>query len=211
MSTHCPYCDESVPDSTYEAHLRREHGEELTPIDRRRVGGHDDGASRRNAVLYAGIGIVLAAFAVGYLVLVFGPGMTSSSAAVQPDESAPVHEHGTIDVQYDDTVVEFDDSQYLERDDCFHFHGYDDAAVWHTHCEGVTIEYALETLGMDVTVDRFAIGNETFAEENGDDISVTADGEDVDPQEYVLEGVESVDDAAAGAGDHVEIVVESSS
>ena len=209
MTTHCTYCGESLPDDAYDGHLEREHAEELTAIDRRRVGLVSEDSRTRPLALYAGVGLVLLLFTLGYVAIFLGPGTATSSAAVQPDPSTQLHEHGTISVQYDDTTVEFGDAQYLEREECFHFHGADDAEVWHTHCENVTIEYALESLGMEVTADSFAVGEETFSEAAGDTVSVTVDGEAVDPQEYVLEGVESVDDARAGAGDHVEIVVES--
>lgn len=209
MTTHCTYCDESVPDEEYEAHLRRSHAEELTAIDRRRVRLSSDDSNGQNLALYTGIGIVLVLFSLGYLLVFLGPGGATSSAAIQPDTANQIHEHGTIVVQYDDTVVAFDDPQYAELDGCFHFHDYDNGEMWHAHCENVTVEYALETLGMDVTSESFSVDGETFSEENGDTISVTANGEEIDPQEYVLQGVESVDDASNGAGDHIEIVVES--
>ena len=209
MTTHCTYCGESLPDDEYEAHLRRAHYDDLTAIDRRRVGRPPRRPKSRSLALYAGVGVILVLFVVGYVAVFLAPGWTSSSAAVQPDASTPIHEHGTIAVKYDDTAVAFDDEQYLERDGCFHFHndGIDD--LWHVHCEDVTIEYALETLGMDVTADSFEIGGESYSEDDGDTVTVTVDDEPVDPQEYVLEGVESVDEAADGAGDHVEVVVES--
>ncbi len=214
MTANCTYCGESLPDEEYDDHLRRAHADELTSIDSRRlnVSSADSGGgktSRRRLLLYTGMTAVLVLFVLGYMTVFFGSGSAASSAAVQPDTSSEIHEHGTISVVYDDTAVAFDDPEHIERDDCFHFHGSDDAEVWHTHCEDVTIEYALETLGMDVTADRFAADGEAFAEDDGDSVSVTVNGEEVDPQTYVLEGVGPVDDAKGGAGDHVEIVAES--
>ena len=209
LMTTCTYCGETVPPDRYERHLRHAHAAELTAIDRRRVRTLSAESSRRSPLVYAGVGLLLVLFAVGYVSVFLLSGTGTSSAAVQPDASMAIHEHGTIVVQYDDTVVDFTDAQYIERDGCFHFHAYDDAEVWHVHCEDVTIEYALETLGMTVTADRFAVDDREFSEEDGDSVTVTVDGEVVDPQEYVLDGVESVDDAMDGAGDHVEIVVES--
>lgn len=209
MTTRCSYCGESIADERYETHLARNHAGELSAIDRRRVDPSPDESAGRNLLLYAGVGVVLVLFTFGYVSVFLMSGTTASSAAIQPDSSALIHEHGTIDVRYDDTVVDFDDPQFIERDGCFHFHAYDDAEIWHAHCEDVTIEYAVETLGMELTADRFVVDDMEFTEENGDSISVTVDGEEVDPQEYVLYGVESVDDAMDGEGDHVEIVVES--
>lgn len=208
MARHCTYCGDPVPDD-YETHLRRAHADELTAIDERRVGARSDGSKRRNLALYASVGAILIVFALGYSLVFLGTGADSSSALVQPDTTAQIHEHGQITVQYDDTAVEFTEPRYLEADGCFHFHASDDAQVWHVHCEDVTIEYALETLGVAVTADTFTIDGQTFAEADGDDVSVTVDGDEVDPREYVLEGVESVEAATDGAGDTVEIVVES--
>ncbi|SIS18113.1 hypothetical protein [Natronorubrum thiooxidans] len=207
--TTCPYCGEPVSDDAYDAHLERAHAEELTPLDRRRVGATADESSHRERAVYVGAGLLLAVFVVGYAAIFFSGGSIDTSAVVEPDPSAPIHEHGTITVQYDDTVVAFDDPEHIERDDCFHFHGHDDAAIWHAHCSDVTLEYALETLGMDLTAEQFTVDGQTFDEADGDTVSVTVDGEDVDPQTYVLEGVESVDDAANGDGDHVEVVATS--
>ncbi|MXV61923.1 hypothetical protein GS429_07610 [Natronorubrum sp. JWXQ-INN-674] len=209
MPTQCSYCGDPVSDDEYERHLDRAHADELTAIDRRRVNLSSGGSKRRNLALYAGASLVLALFLVGYAAVFLAPGTAASSAAVQPDADREIHEHGTIDVQYDETVVAFDDPQYAELDECFHFHEYDNGDVWHTHCENVTIEYALETLGMTITAEEFAVNGQTFSERDGDTISVTVNGGPVDPQAYVLEGVESVDDAQAGVGDHVEIVVKS--
>lgn len=210
MPIDCPYCGEPVPEDEYEAHLRGAHYEELSAIDRRRVGVPPSGPKRRNLALYVAGGAVLVVFAMGYVTVFFASG-GASSAAVQPDEPDGFHEHGTMEISYDDTVVAFDDPALVGRDECFHFHAYDDGEIWHAHCENVTIEYALETLGMEVTEGTFVVDDESFSEANGDTVSVTVDGEAVDPQEYVLEGVGSTEDALAGAGDHVEVVAESGS
>ena len=209
MQTHCSYCGAAVPEEAYDDHLRQAHADELRAIDSRRLGPPRDRAKPRNLALYAGVGIVVAVFVLGYALVFLGADDGGSSAAVQPDTTTQIHEHGQLSVQYDDTTVDFNQPQYIEADGCFHFHAYDDAAVWHTHCDGVTIEYALETLGMSVTAETFAVDGQEFDADAGDEVSVTVDGDPVDPQEYVLEGVESVDDASEGGGDTVEIVVHS--
>ncbi|MDJ1433175.1 hypothetical protein [Halostagnicola sp. A-GB9-2] len=214
MTDHCTYCGESLPDNEYEDHLRREHADELTTIDKRRLNVSSENSSRRNirrrnVALYTGVAVVLVLFVLGYSTVFLGSESAASSAVHQPDISSEIHEHGTIAISIDDDAVAFDDPQYIERDGCFHFHDSDGAEVWHTHCEDVTIEYALETLEMDVTTDQFVVDGETFTEGDGDSVVVAVNGEAVDPQTYVLEGVESVEDASAGGGDNVEIVVES--
>ena len=208
MRTQCAYCGDLVAEGEYDAHLRTNHYDELGAIDRRRVGDGPSTPSRQRLVTYAGFGALGVVFLVAYLYLFLGSAGSNSGAAVQPDSASPIHEHGTIAVSYDGTVVDFDDPQYVLRDECFHFHTADSSELWHTHCEDVTIEYALETLGMELTGDSFSVDGETFSEADGDTITVTVDGEPVDAQEYVLDGVGSVEDAAAGAGDHVEVVVE---
>lgn len=220
MPTDCPYCGDSVPDDAYERHLRRTHGDELSPIDEHRVGRAADGATGRSLVLYAGIGGVLLLFVLGYA-FAFADTGPGPDTAVQPDPTASVHEHGLISVQYDDRTVDLADPRYQEADECFHFHGDDNGdgvhphdsprgtATWHAHCEGVTVEYALETLGMDVTADGITVEGETYSEAEGDEVSVTVDGETVDPREHVLRGVEPVDTATEGGGDDVRVVLRS--
>jgi len=222
MPTDCPYCGDTVPDEAYERHLRRAHVDELRPIDERRVGRTGDGATGRSLVLYAGLGGVLLLFVLGYVfVFVLADTGPSTAAAVQPDSTAPIHEHGLLSVQYDGRTVDLADPRYQEADECFHFHGDDHeggahahdpprgTAVWHAHCEGVTVEYALETLGMDVTGDSVTVDGRTFSEAEGDEVTVTVDGEPVDPREHVLRGVEPVDAATEGGGDDIRVVLRS--
>ncbi|WP_290818241.1 hypothetical protein [Halovivax sp.] len=209
MTRSCNYCDESVRESEYADHLRRAHGEELSPIDRRRVGEPADDPAERNYVLYAGAGVLLALFLVGYVVLFVGFGADGPSAVVQPDADNPVHEHGTIVVEHDGETVDFDDPRYTFRDECFHFHAADNAEVWHTHCEDVTVEYALSSLGMVVTEESLVVdGVEYHDDDPNTTVSVTVNGEPVDPQEYVLNGVGPVEDAMNGDGDEVRVVAE---
>lgn len=209
MTTDCSYCGESVPDNEYTRHLEQEHYEELTTIDQRRVGNHQAGRKNRNIALYAGTAVVLALFVIGYIAIFAGSGTNASSAAIQPNPENQIHEHGTIVVQYDDTTVNFSDSQYIERDGCFHFHNDGHENLWHSHCEDVSIEYALETLDVEMTEDTLVIDDESFdANDSNTTVSVTVDGESVDPQEYVLDGVGPVDEGVAGEGDNVRIVAE---
>ncbi|MFC5970961.1 hypothetical protein ACFPYI_06405 [Halomarina salina] len=213
--------------------------DDLTAIDRRRVRAARNRPNRGRLVLYAGLGGVLLLFVLGYGLVAVSSGPGPSSAAVTPDPTNGTHEHGRITVQYDDQTVDLSDPRYLEADECFHFHedesdgGSDDeastyeesdhergagsdhhgdtpaSAVWHAHCENVTLEYALETLGMTVTSDSATIDGREYAEADGDEVTVTVDGDPVDPREYELQGVESVEDANHGAGDDVRVVVRS--
>ena len=229
MTTDCAYCGVSVSEAAYERHLRRVHADELTPIDARRVGRSADGGRGRRGLLYAGAGGVLAVFVLGYGLLFLGADAPSNAAAILPDPTNATHEHGLVSVEYDGETVDFADPRYLENDECFHFHGdgtggegdgdgadshdHGDGAgapaLWHAHCGNVTLEYALGTLGVEVSEDRVVVDGRTYDAADGDTVSVTVDGEPVDPETYVLGGVESVEDARHGAGDDVEIVVSS--
>lgn len=220
MSTQCDYCSDSVPEDEYLAHLRAEHYSDLSRIDRRRVDKTLDppnsNPTRKRYVI--GIGL-LGLFGLAYLAIFLGAmpdnGLVtsdSSSATMQPDPEDRVHFHGTIELTIDGEPIDFSQSAYTMQDDCFHFHD-DDVAeegVWHVHCGDVSLEYALETLGIEATADSIEIDGEEYADDDPDtSVSITVDGEPVDPETYVLEGVGPVDQAQEGAGDTVSIDVES--
>ncbi|AGB36132.1 hypothetical protein [Natronococcus occultus] len=199
MTRTCPYCGRSVPDEEYPGHLERAHEDELEGLDRRLV-ARRSGSRSRPRKLYVLGGVVLVLFAAAYLAIFALSSATSpeTTAVQQPDPDAPTHLHGAIHLEYDGAVVDFDDPMYIERDGCFHFHAYDDAERWHVHCEDVTLEYALGTLGFELSADSLAVDGETFSEDDpGTTVSTTVDGERVDPERYVLED-----------GDDVRVVVE---
>lgn len=210
--TDCDYCSESFEDEgSYLTHLKKEHEGELSKIDQRRV--DEAGITIENPVnigLIIIVGVTALAFAmVGYLIFAGG-------AASGDEPHGSTHEHGTLSLEIDGEPIDFSQPEYVEQDGHFHFHGYgeedigDGSYLWHTHSHGVTIEYALETLDIDIADDGsgLTVGGETYdATEPDTEISVTVDGTPVDPGEYELSGV-SVDDAADGHGDDVEIVVD---
>ncbi|TYL38876.1 hypothetical protein CV102_10230 [Natronococcus pandeyae] len=198
MTKTCPYCSTSVAEDEYVTHLERAHSDELHGLDRRLVDERKRASAPRNFKPYV-LGIaVLVLFAVAYLAIFVTPAPVANAAVQQPATDAQTHIHGDIVVQYDDTVVDFDDVQYIEQDGCFHFHAHDNAEMWHVHCENVTLEYAMMTLGMDVSEDTLVVDGERFTtDDDGTTVSVTVDGEPVDPEQYVLQD-----------GDDVRIVVE---
>lgn len=198
MTKTCPYCSDSVAEDEYVTHLERAHGDELHGLDRRLVDERKRASAPRNFKPYVLGTIVLVLFAVAYLAIFVTPSPVANAAVQQPATDAQTHIHGDIVVQYDDTVVDFDDAQYIEQDGCFHFHANDAAEQWHVHCEDVTLEYAMMTLGMDVSDDTLVVDGERFTtDDDGTTVSVTVDGEPVDPEQYVLQD-----------GDDVRIVVE---
>lgn len=218
MTEQCDYCGDSVAEDDYLAHLQAEHYDDLSSIDRRRIDEPGPSDRRTNRSRYA-IGIALIGlFGAAYLAIFLGGigndgSVTSgtSSAAIQPDTDDRVHVHGTIELTIDGDPVDFSQPEYVEQDGCFHFHGEDaDDGIWHVHCGNVSLEYALGTLGIDATADRIEIDGETYDNDDPDtSVSITVDGEPVDPVSYVLEGVGPIDQAQDGAGDDVRIVVES--
>ncbi|MHC3438662.1 hypothetical protein ACYJ1Y_11335 [Natrialbaceae archaeon A-gly3] len=221
MTQECSYCNEPVPDEEYLDHLRATHDDELSAIDRRRVDEELGTKRSRDANLtrYAlGVG-ALTLFVLAYVAIFTGAlssdgffGTDDSSAAILPDADDRVHYHGTIEVIVDGEPIDFSQPEYIAQHGCFHFHNDDavDDGVWHVHCENVSLEFALETLGIDATADSVEINGEMYADDDPDtSVSITVDGEPVDPETYVLEGVGPVDQAQQGAGDNVRIVVES--
>lgn len=209
----CDYCSSSFADEDeYIRHLKAEHADELGPIDRRRVseGSESDGLPIGAIALGT---ILLAAIAlVGYIVFITVSDSTADQATYDPD----VHDHGTIEVIIDGEELDFsDNSTYIENDQVFHFHGDETEQygthVWHVHGRDVTLQYALETVGIEVNDDGTALthdGQTYDANDPGTEIRITVNGESAEPGSYVLDGVEPMDAAAAGEGDDVRIVVE---
>lgn len=215
----CDYCDASFDsEDAYLEHLGSAHEGELGSIDRRRVdeysGGSDDGGSIPTgpAIL---VGVIGFSLAIVVYVVVFmggsgggggGPATTNGIEVAQtPGELRSAHEHGTMEVRIDGQRLDFSQSQYQVADRKFHFEG-GDGRVWHGHASGVTLEYALATLDIRATENSVTYGGTTYTDGENANVSITVDGDPVDPETYVLQGVEA--DSGAN-GDRVRIVVES--
>lgn len=199
----CDYCGESHDDDeALLGHLRDAHAGELSRIDQRRVADLDaeGGGGLPTGPLVLG-GVILIALAVVVYVTVFlgggGPGPTGSA-----------HGHGTMEMVVLGEAVDFAQSQYQVQDRKFHFerlNGEPNGTVWHTHADGITLAWAMETLDIQVTEDSVTYQGTTYRDADpGVDVIVAVDGDPVDPSSYVLEGA-----AAANfkQGDHVRIVV----
>lgn len=199
----CRHCGASLADDeTYAAHLEDEHGGELGAIDRRRIEAHAEDDERSipvaplvvGVVLFGGVAVLVAAwvaFAGG------GPG-AGTDAAEQPTALGSVHTHGTIEVAVDGDRVDFSRDRYQFNDDAFHFEN-GDGSEWHVHAEGVTLEYAMATLGFDVAADAVTFDGTTYrGSDDGTSVAVTVNGEAVVPSEYVLQ-----------EGDRIRVVLES--
>jgi hypothetical protein len=202
----CTYCDASFDDeAAYLDHLAAEHRGELGTIDRRRVenreGGGDDeetpiGPIALGAVLAISVAVVV------YVIFFVGGG----SASDGPGEVGTLHEHGTINVTIAGETLDFTESKWLMPREYPRFHFEDRSGNWHVHAEGVTLEYAMDTLGIGVTDSSVTYNGTTYrASDSGTEVVVQVNGNDVDPSEYVLTGAR--DPRQSQQGDHIRIVV----
>lgn len=192
----CSYCGESFDSEGAELdHLRAEHADELGPIDRRRVGLEDgDEGGLPTGPIALGVVLVAAVAVVGYVVFAGGGGETSGG----PTNIGSVHYHGTINMTVTGERVDFGRPTYQrpQANPAFHFEG-GDGTQWHAHAQGVTLAYAMGTLGINVTDSTVEFEGRTYRDGSaGTTVIVAVNGNDVDPSRYVLQ-----------RGDHVRIVV----
>jgi hypothetical protein len=193
----CSYCDAAFPDeASYREHLRAEHADELDRIDRKRAGLDRDDGDGPPVVLYAVLvgGVALALVGV-YLVASGSPTASGESGGVTtPHDYGAVHVHGTIEVSIDGQTVDFGRQRYQMQDRNFHFEE-DNANPWHVHARGVTLAYAMETVGIELGGggDTLAFDGTTYRDgDDGTSVSVTVNGEPVNPSEYVLQDGDTV-------------------
>lgn len=199
----CSYCGESFDDEdTHLRHLRDEHGNDLGSIDRRRVADLEDDHGRElpTGPLVLG-GVLLIAVAVVAYVILF----TGSGSAQGPGPFGSAHEHGILEMVVLGETVDFSREQYQTAADRFHFES-GNGDVWHAHATDVTIRWGMSTLpGIEVSGESITYEDRTYREGEGYEISITVNGERVDPETYVLDGVEN---PPYDRGDSVRIVVE---
>jgi hypothetical protein len=212
----CDYCGDSFDDEqSHLEHLQMEHEGELGAIDQRRVDealGSDDGGELPTGPIVLGVVLGISVLIGGYVIFAGGSGggegmvngIDVERTPGQISESA--HGHGTINMTVGGERIDFGEPEYQRPREfgAFHFEG-GDGRVWHKHADGVTLEYAMATLGIDVSRDSVTIDGETYRDsDDGTSVSVTVDGEPVDPATYQLQGT-SVADAAEG--DTIRIIV----
>ena len=212
MREQCRYCDRTFEDeATLQIHLRDDHDpDELGPIDRRHVAGGsetDGEPTRRRVIAFGGVALLgLAAVALG---------LRGDGGGDEPSLVHGLDVHGTMRVEIDGTELDLSrEDRFLNNHQVFHFHGgeYDQygAHIWHVHGEGVTLTWALGTLGIDLEDAGRVLhfdGVTYDASDTDVDVAITVNGVTVDPDDYVLAGVGPMREAAAGAGDDVVIVV----
>lgn len=187
----CSYCGDRFDDEeSYVRHLRDEHEGELGRIDRQRVEQLEPEGPSRTA-LYAVVvllGVVIAG--VAYTTLGGGGGGGGSAAAFddpvkEPYNAGSIHEHGTMEVVVNGERIDFSQDQYQLEDKAFHFES-GNGERWHVHAEGVTLEYALETLGIGVTNETLVFDGTTYDRSQGDTVIYEVNGKIVNPETYVL-------------------------
>jgi len=215
----CDYCGATFDEeSALVEHLGAEHQDELGPIDERRVASQvDDGATGlpTGPLILGGV-IVAALLLVAFVI--FGMGGSSSTSingiavSQQADATGTAHEHGTINVTIHGERIDFSQPQYQAPSgefsgNKFHFEG-GSGTVWHTHARGVTLEYAMATLGIEIERNAIVVDGETYTDSGDTTVVVEVNGQAVDPSSYVLQGVPG---ASGSGGDHIRIVVREAS
>lgn len=193
----CDYCEASFDDEdAYLAHLDEEHYDDLGAIDQRRV---DDRSSDDDGIAVAPLalgGVVLLAAALVAYVIFFTGGSGGSSDIGEPGSA---HYHGDIRMVVLGDEVDFSQQQYQLQDRRFHFEDESDTSPyrWHAHATGVTLEYAMDTLGITVADNSVTFQDEEYADGEGYNVTVAVNGDDVMPSDYVLQ-----------EGDSIRIVIE---
>jgi len=219
----CDYCEASFEEEgAYLRHLEDEHEGELGAIDRRRVEEptDEDGSGIPTGPAVLGFVVLVAVLIVVYVIFFVGGGSPAAGSAGDvnvegeasletvartPGPMNSAHEHGTIEMVVDGQRVDFSRDRYQLQADEFHFEN-GNGRVWHKHATGITLEWAMATLGIGVSESVVVFDGQVYRDSDPDtSVTVEVDGEPVDPQTYVLEGV---GDENPQEGDRVRVVVE---
>jgi sulfur carrier protein ThiS len=207
----CDYCDASFGDEdAYLAHLAAEHEGELSAIDQRRVRnyeGDEEGGLPVGPLVLVGLLVVAGGLVVWVTFFVGNGGSGGNAAPFQDDVQQPsnvgsVHYHGPMTVVIGGEQLDFGRDRFQvgsTGDRAFHFER-GDGSQYHVHAQGVTLEYALESLGIGVTPDAVAFDGEVYDESDGDTVVYEVTGEEVDPESYVLQPDDEVRVVANGSG-----------
>jgi len=197
----CNYCDDSFEsEEAYLSHLEDQHLDELGRIDRRRLGldSTEEDETRATGPLVL-VGILVVTVAVVGFVLFSPSNGGDVTPGQEPTNLGAVHHHGTMEMVVNGQQVDFSRTRYQMQSSSFHFEG-GVGTRWHVHAQGVTLQYALGTLGMNATESSITHRGTTYRDSDSNTtVRITVNGEPVAPREYGLRG-----------GDQVRIVVERS-
>lgn len=186
----CDYCEASFDEETaYFEHLRDDHFDELGPIDRRRLDEDETDDGVATGILVLGGVLIFAVLLVGYLALfVGGPNPGADQSAGGPTNVGSVHYHGTIELLIENRSIDFTRSEFKRPGEfpAFHFEGTNDPR-WHVHAQGVTLEYAMDSLGIHVTNESVTFDGTTYRQGPETTVSVRVNDRPVDPSKYVLQ------------------------
>lgn len=187
----CSYCGESFDSEAAELdHLESEHPDELGPIDRRRIGADESSDGLPMGPIALGAVLLVAAAVVGYIVVAGGNGAGPSG---EPYNYQSVHYHGSINVTIDGQQLDFSRSRYQLQDRAFHFEG-GNGDAWHVHAQGVTLQYAMATLGINITDTTVTFNGTTYRDSDADTtVRIQVNGNDVKPSKYVLKRDDNIE------------------
>ncbi|MFQ3320247.1 MAG: hypothetical protein ACI80F_002325 [Natronomonas sp.] len=188
----CEYCGAAHnSEEAHLKHLKSEHADELGPIDKRRVGGTDPDDGLPTGPIALGVVLLVSAAIVGYVVFIAGGSADNIGGA------GSAHYHGTMEMTVTGDQIDFSQDKYQVQDRRFHFESRD-GTEWHAHATGVTFEYAMESLGFDVSLSPKSITVEgtTYTDGEGHNVVFEISGDSVTDLSYVLQ-----------EGDHIRVVV----
>jgi hypothetical protein len=192
----CDHCGATFDgDDAYLDHLKSAHSDELGAIERRRLADRSasgDGLPM-GPIAIGGVLLITAGVLV-YIIMFTGSGGQNGPTEVGLEKH---HKHGMINVTIDGRQIDFSKRKYQLQDDAFHFEG-GVGHRWHVHAKGVTLAYAMSTLGIGVNETAVTIDGTTYRDDTpGQSVTVTEkDHGAIDPESYILKD-----------GDHIRIVV----
>jgi hypothetical protein len=188
----CDYCDAPFDDNrAYLDHQAAEHEGELGAIDQRRIADRGGDGSDFPT------GIVVIVGVLGLAILLAGVGLTindgsGGNGADGPTAVGSVHYHGSMVVSIEGQQLDFSRDRYQLQDQAFHYEA-GDGTQWHVHAQRVTLQYALDTLGIEVTASTVTFDGTTYRDADpGTTVTVEVNGNAITPSSYELAGGDSV-------------------
>ncbi len=206
----CDHCGETFDSRRAEIdHVLADHGSDLTSHERDALkrernelpdtsGSVADrlpiGRGTAMAALFLGLAAVVLYGMVSAGVVSFTAGGSPSGTATAPTSVGPAgstHEHATFSVSVAGDRIDFSRQRYQMQANRVHFEAGDGTTI-HKHATGVTIGYALDTLGLGINASCLQVHGDAYCEPAGD-LAVTVDGSDIDaPTDHVIRDGETI-------------------